>query len=513
MTSQVSLRRVVARVAPVTIAVQACSFASSIALATYLGASYQTDAYYLALSIPVLTYGILLGGIRVGAIPALNDESRRNDERAFASACSELMAGVVLGAACLAIAAVIITFCFLPLLSAHTDPRTISLARSLVLVLTPLTILGAAVGALGAIHTVRRSYVAPAAVLACEPIVKIALMATLGSSLGAYALALGNLIGAGAAVAILWALLERSGFPVRLRLPHRSPFIKSIFSVSTPLLVANLVLLANPVVDRIMATPLQAGSITVLELGERMFGVSTMLLATSLIAPVTATWAARFSDSGWDALENSAFQAIRFSLYVVLPMVALGVVLSQEVVTFAYLGGEYGKESVAQTSDVFAYFMLGLPATIFVVVFASIFVVKKNAWVPMRIAFINVALNLVLDFVFRAWLGVAGLALATTAVTTALCFAYVWSVNHYYGGLHLMKLVPVAARVGIAAVAAAMVAFAVTNALGAPASRLSALGIGAAASCVGTVVYVMVLATVGELPMLVSIYSRVRRQR
>lgn len=85
-------------------------------------------------------------------------------------------------------------------------------SASLVLVLTPLTILGAAVGALGAIHTVRRSYVAPAAVLACEPIVKIALMATLGSSLGAYALALKNLIGAGAAVAILWALLERSGF-------------------------------------------------------------------------------------------------------------------------------------------------------------------------------------------------------------------------------------------------------------------------------------------------------------
>ena len=49
-----SLSGVVAKVAPATLMVQAFSFVSSVALASVLGATYRTDAYYLALSVPML---------------------------------------------------------------------------------------------------------------------------------------------------------------------------------------------------------------------------------------------------------------------------------------------------------------------------------------------------------------------------------------------------------------------------------------------------------------------------
>ncbi len=510
--AQVSLRGVVARVAPVTIATQALSFFSSIALATYLGASYETDAYYLALAVPALAYGVVLAGIRMGAIPALTEQKDRGSDSSFSAACSELMTAVVLASSVLALMVATVALVALPLLTTGSDAATLSLARSLVLVLAPFTVLGAVVGGLGAILTVRQNFVAPVAVLACEPLAKIALLVSLSSSLGAYALALGNVIGGCAAVTILWILLKRSGLRLRVRLPHESPFLRSILRVSLPLLVANVVLLANPVIDRLMAIPLQPGSITVLELGNRMFGVSLMLLATSLVAPITATWAARFTESGWTALRDSAFHAIRLSLYILLPVVSICLVLSQEIISFAYLGGQFGPDDAARTADVFACFMLGLPATVLVVIFASIFIVQQDAWVPMFIAFGNVILNLVMNLILREWLGIAGIALSTTVSATFFCLIYARAIHHRYGGLSLIRLLPLAFRLTIAAAVAASAALLVTTLFGAPTSRASAFVTSTAAGSIGALAYIASLAIAGELPMFASIFDR-RRQK
>ena len=58
------------RVGPATLLVALMSFGSSVALATLLGPSTQTDAYYLALSVPALAYAVLLAAVRLGGIPA-----------------------------------------------------------------------------------------------------------------------------------------------------------------------------------------------------------------------------------------------------------------------------------------------------------------------------------------------------------------------------------------------------------------------------------------------------------
>ena len=54
-----SVRRVMAGLVPVNLVVQGCSFASSVALARVLGAGASTDAYYVGLTVPLFSYGVL----------------------------------------------------------------------------------------------------------------------------------------------------------------------------------------------------------------------------------------------------------------------------------------------------------------------------------------------------------------------------------------------------------------------------------------------------------------------
>jgi len=130
---------------PISLAVQVCSFISSIALARVLGASYATDAYFIALSIPTLVYGILLAAVRIGATPALTDAS--SDDATLDTAASELVSATFVASAVLTVVAGAVAATVLPgLLGA--SPHQASTTRLMILELTPLGVFGAMTGAL-----------------------------------------------------------------------------------------------------------------------------------------------------------------------------------------------------------------------------------------------------------------------------------------------------------------------------------------------------------------------------
>src|SRR5689334_12154561 len=85
------LKRTIASLAPASLLLQLVSFISSVVLATRLGATTATDAYYLALSVPVVAYGILTAAVRLGAIPALTRVAQTRSADEFRMASEELI--------------------------------------------------------------------------------------------------------------------------------------------------------------------------------------------------------------------------------------------------------------------------------------------------------------------------------------------------------------------------------------------------------------------------------------
>src|SRR3954466_14950209 len=111
---QRSVRRIMAGVVPVTLLTQVLSFGSSLALAHVFGATTGTDAYFLGLSVPMITFGILQAALRLGAIPALTERPTR-DPASFSAASSELFSAVAVGALVASLATSAIAAFALPL--------------------------------------------------------------------------------------------------------------------------------------------------------------------------------------------------------------------------------------------------------------------------------------------------------------------------------------------------------------------------------------------------------------
>src|SRR5207245_1499419 len=93
---------------------------------------------------------------------------------------------------------------------------------------------------------------------------------------------------------------------------------RHLIRLGGPLILAQSVLQVNPLIDRATAAGLSRGSVTVLELGLRLFAAPTLLLNGLLIAPLTATWSARRAEGGQRALEASFGRALSL-LVLVLP--------------------------------------------------------------------------------------------------------------------------------------------------------------------------------------------------
>ena len=485
-----SLHRILGRLAPVLAAVQLAGLVSSIALARVLGSSLGTDAYFLALSVPFGVSMIMLAGLRQGGTPPMTEMLARS-EAAFVRAGSQLVSSVAVLASVLALVATAVTFVLAPLATGAGSQHFLALVRADLIALAPLPVLGSLTGALGAIQTVRGRVVPAVAVLAFEPSAKTVAVVALGPSLGAASLILGQLAGAALAPLTLWAMLRRDG--VRLR-PSRTvlpPFVRDVARLSAPLIISQAVLQANPIVDRTMAVPLGTGSVTQLELGARLFFGATALIGGALIGPITGTWSATLVHEGWDAVRAGVMRAVVVVLVAVPPVITLGMALRQPVIGLVYGGGAYSDAALRVTADVFGMLMLGLPASVLIIVFSALFVARRSTVFPMVIGMCNVVLNVVFNLALRPLLGAPGIALSTSLTMTVLVVPYAVSATRRWD-LRLREALPTAARAAMAGAAIALAA-AVLAQLPWGASKAAALLQIAIVSSLLAVLYMMAL--------------------
>lgn len=433
---QPSLARTFARLAPATLLVQILSFGSSIVLATRLGASTKTDAYYLALSVPVVAYAVLLAGIRLGGIPKLTAVAAGSSEDELSGACSQVVTGTLVASAVLSVLVTAVMVILLPA-AAGGSSQFASLTRYFMIELIPYAVTGALLGVFGAILAVKGRFTVTAMVLTFEPVLKSILLLAFTKQLGIQALLIGNLLGNALAVVVLWRLVERAGVVIRLTRFYRSPVVRSIFKLSAPLVVSQSLLQLNPLIDRTTAAGLGHGSVTEFELGVRLFTAPASLLAATLVAPLAANWSARYVKEGWSAVTRSFGRVIAAVVIAVPPVIVLGFILRHELVAVAYSSHAYTPSAVNHTANVLGMLLLGLLAAVTVVPVSTLFIVRGDTMFPLKIGIANCVINAILDLLLRGPLGVTGIALSTALTLTTLCGVYVMTAHRRWGPLNL----------------------------------------------------------------------------
>jgi putative peptidoglycan lipid II flippase len=258
-----------------------------------------------------------------------------------------------------------------------------------------------------------------------------------------------------------------------------------------------------------MAAGIAPGSVTELELGLRLFLIPAGVLASTLIAPLAATWAARVTDEGADALTASITRAVSVLLFVIPPLAVVGILLREHLITLLYAGGAYSASALHQTANAFGMLLLGLPAQVLVVVVTTLFIVRRDSIFPMKLAIANVILNVVLNFILRPVLGVGGIALSTTITLTSLVAVGVVVAQRRWNCFDLRRLRAPLQRAAASTAAIAVAGIWLLGTLDFSSDRAGAIGAVASVGVVAIVLHATVH-LIGREPMNPTISARLR---
>jgi putative peptidoglycan lipid II flippase len=234
---------------------------------------------------------------------------------------------------------------------------------------------------------------------------------------------IGALVGGVLQIVVQMPHLVKTGHRMRFKPDFKDKGVRWIGRLMLPGMLAFAVTQINVLVDTLLATTLPEGSVTALRLGNRIaiqpLGVFGVAITTAAL-PALSAHAAR--DDKSKLIGDFAFSTRLILAFLIPSSIAL-MVLARPIVRLLFERGEFtAMESTPMTVKALFFYAIGLFAYGGVKAVVQAFYSMKDTLTPMKVAIFNVCLNITLNLILVRYLGLVGLALATS-ISSVVGFA------------------------------------------------------------------------------------------
>lgn len=495
-------------------------------LGHYLGTSDAGDAFNAAIRIPNVLQNLFGEGVLSASfIPTYSKLLAEGDEAEAGRVAGAVGTLLALTSAVLVLVGVVCTPYLVALIAPGFTGEKRALTVQLVQVMFPgVGLLVLSAWALGVLNSHRRfflPYVSPVAM----NIVMIATLLIFGPSLG------GGAGGqAGLAVILAWASVVGSAaqllvqLPTVLRIERRLRFapdttnrhVRVVLGQFAPVFAGRGVVQISAYVDNLLASLVSAGAVSVLSYAQviTMLPVSLFGMSVSAAELPAMSGAVGSDDVVARVLRKRLSDGLHRIAFYVIPSAMAFVAIGDILGATLYQSGRFGRTDVVWMWGVLAGAGVGLLAGTLGRLYASTWYALRNTRTPLRFAMVRVSLGLTLGAAASLWLpgvvgvdpkwGVAGLTAASGVAAWVECLLLRRSLVPRIGDVGVDR--PYQGRLWAAALAAAMVAWAVKFALGVG----HPLTLGIIALPLYGAVYLTVTASM-RIPEAAAMGARVRR--
>ncbi|MCA1646107.1 MAG: hypothetical protein LC797_11800 [Chloroflexi bacterium] len=384
-------------------------------IAWYFGTSDPLDAYLIAYAVPYFFITLLGASLAPVLIPAYVGMRVRNQRKDAESLVGDVIVVctllLVVVTAVLAAAAPL----YVHVIAQGFSRDKLTLAERLAAILAPTVLTSVLVSLAGAILNAHNRFLVPAlSPLISTGFVVGALFVFNGTS-GIFALAFGLLVGTAAELVLLVALVRREVAP-RISRTLANPYMLDLGARFVPTLIGALLMASTLLVDQAMSSALPAGSIAALNYANRLVTVPLGLTAAALGTVVLPHFAELVSGERWGELSSTIGRYLWKTALVTVPLGAALVVVAQPLTELLLHRGAFSGSDVATVAGCLTALAMQIPFYTGVILLMRLALALK---LNVAIAIISGA-NLALDVALNAWLasfmGVVGIALATSIV-------------------------------------------------------------------------------------------------
>ena len=404
-------------------------FLREVFLSFYYGASYITDAYLVALTIPGVLFAFFTTAISVSFIPIFSKISENIEERN--NFVNNLFSGLIIVSSII----VVLTILFADILVFICAPGFDQVTRDLAIKFTRLFVVGVYFSCWLAIFCAFLSFFKKFTIIALAGIpfnLSILTSITLSFYYGENWLILGAVFGKLFEIIFLYPHVKKLNYKFKFKINFKDENIRKLIFLSMPLMFSVGINQINIIVDKSIASSLQVGAISAINYSHYLIELVIGIFVLTVVTIFFPDLAKFFQKKDFNNIEKTTEKSLQIVNFFVIPSFIFFIFQSSNIISFVYERGNFGQSDVELTSNAFIFFSIGLLGLAYREVLSRIYYAMHNTKIPVINSIVGVLINIVLALILSKYMGVSGLALATSLsafITAILLIFYLKQFN------------------------------------------------------------------------------------
>ncbi len=388
-------------------------FARELLIAAYFGATGTTDAFFVASIIPVLMFSAIGMALTTGLVPLYAEASRAGKKTA--ASFMNMLGTLFL---VLSIMLSILFYISIPWITTLIAPgfseNEAELVNSLARIMIPSFCFYVLSAFMTGILEYEKRFSPPALIAVPQNILVIFAVVLFSSRYGIYSVAVATLLGAISQVIMLYPFFRNY---IRFRLNFQFGLyrekIAETWALFFPMIAASVAYQINGVVDRMVASYLETGSVSALNFANKLMYLPLSIILLSLITVLFPSIIDAFSEQGSRFIDliSKGFNAI---IFVAIPILAVMLVENNTLVSLAFERGAFDHKAASLTASAFFYYSFGMVFLALKELLNRCFIAMKEPKVTMKASIAAVLVNILFSILLARLLGTGGIALATS---------------------------------------------------------------------------------------------------
>jgi putative peptidoglycan lipid II flippase len=408
-------------------------------IAASFGTGDAVDAFLIAFLLPNFIMFVLAGSFGAAVIPTyLHIRVQEGDEASQTVFSQVAFLGLVL----LIVVSLLATFLgpmLLSVVASGFGPDKLHLTQQLYYMFVPLIVIGGLATMYSSALNANEHF-APAAVAPIlVPLASIVAMLAMGGVWGIYALALGTVMGFVLQLLAVAGALRKRGLTWAPRWCGMDANTRIMIEQYLPMVIGVAALGGTLFVDQAMAASLGAGSVAALAYGNKLAALIVILGVGVAKTAVFPHFSRAVAAHAWNEIWKSLKICTTLILAVTVPLTVLLFLFSTPLAELLFERGAFQSQDSQLVGRVQAVYLLQIPFQVLANFLSTLLSALRANHILMRVWIISLLLNIVLNYVFMSFLGVTGIALASTVVYGVICswFAVVSyrTIQRYRNGM------------------------------------------------------------------------------
>jgi len=389
--------------------------AREVLTAAFFGATRQLDAFLVAYTLANLSRRLLAeGALSAAFVPEFSRTLEKDGLESARSLAKQILAVLLAATGIVTLVGILAAPLLVRVMAPGFGPEGTRLAVSLTRLMFPfLVFISVAALAMGVLNSLDCFFV-PAIAPALSNMVFILFLAIVTLRWGVWGLAYAVLLGGVTQMILQWVWSAKKGVLLIPAMPRRdnealARALRLFLPYAAGLSLNQLI----PLISRMLGSFLEEGAISVLNYADRVLQLPLGLFVIAISQAILPQLSRQLLE-GEEDFFRGVREALRYGLFIVLP-VALGMVLfSEEIIHLLFFRGAFGEWAWKGTADALAMYSLGLPGMACSTILLRALYARGLPREAMAVTAFSVIANVAFSLLMIRPLQINGLALASS---------------------------------------------------------------------------------------------------